>query len=600
MADKETWLIGADPECDLVIDEPRVSRRHCLLVRDGEEFQLEDLNSTNGVYVNGQRLNGRCKVSRADQITLGQATPMPWPLLRRDVTVQAQARPAAPLNRDSHEVAARSRDEQRVIVGRDRACDVSLDYSEISGQHVELNFLADGTVEVCDLGSTNGTLIGNPLRRVNRATISVNESISLGPHQFTPVQLAELAGRGWLTKRDSKSSLGPMIKAGPRERLPASFNGKSKPGQWLWLAGIPAAFALVVLLFFRTPSDSNRANAISKAKSVAEPTAAVEGGNSTTLSSSKKDSFSEGSIKSEPPTVTSGPGLAPGNPSGKEPRLLLQSTLGRVVCCDDKGANPLMVGSCLAIENNLFLTTATVLKLVEDLKTSGFPLVQILPAGKSEPLEVERIWSSSRFHKLDTQIDELLRQQRELTADLEENPDSEEVREKFKRIAIQGVDLINQKVLWDIGFLRVRGKLSEYFPLPQENPKLRPNQELELHVFPIDLRDSYVDFEEPEPPTCLSTRVVLAIEDQTDTPGYFQAVAESQETSVAARALLGGVLLTNRGQPAGVFVRQTPARVADNAATPSQSANSDQATSELEFEFVPISRIRQARGESVD
>ena len=49
-----------DGSNDLVIDEhfvgwPTVSRTHALIERDGERFVMVDLDSENGVYVNGQR-----------------------------------------------------------------------------------------------------------------------------------------------------------------------------------------------------------------------------------------------------------------------------------------------------------------------------------------------------------------------------------------------------------------------------------------------------------------------------------------------------------------------------------------------------------------
>src|SRR5262245_34745571 len=75
----ESWTIGADPECDLVVDRPTVSRRHCRLTRDADGFVLDDLGSSNGTYVNGERIATRMRVTRDDAITLGANIPLPWP-----------------------------------------------------------------------------------------------------------------------------------------------------------------------------------------------------------------------------------------------------------------------------------------------------------------------------------------------------------------------------------------------------------------------------------------------------------------------------------------------------------------------------------------
>jgi len=48
--------IGRQLEQDLVFDDPEVSREHALLRRDGEKFAVEDLETANGTFVNGERI----------------------------------------------------------------------------------------------------------------------------------------------------------------------------------------------------------------------------------------------------------------------------------------------------------------------------------------------------------------------------------------------------------------------------------------------------------------------------------------------------------------------------------------------------------------
>ena len=56
-------LVGRAPECDLRIESRRVSRHHCVLAWTGDGLLIRDLGSTNGVLVNGKRVdNGRASV----------------------------------------------------------------------------------------------------------------------------------------------------------------------------------------------------------------------------------------------------------------------------------------------------------------------------------------------------------------------------------------------------------------------------------------------------------------------------------------------------------------------------------------------------------
>ncbi len=56
LAAHDTLTIGRDPECDLTLDSPLVSRHHARLERSGPTHVLIDLDSTNGTYVNSQRI----------------------------------------------------------------------------------------------------------------------------------------------------------------------------------------------------------------------------------------------------------------------------------------------------------------------------------------------------------------------------------------------------------------------------------------------------------------------------------------------------------------------------------------------------------------
>jgi len=63
--DKDVLLIGRGQICDIVIDDPLVSRRHSQIIWDGAHCTIEDLGSTNGTFVNNQRLAGP-RVLKAD------------------------------------------------------------------------------------------------------------------------------------------------------------------------------------------------------------------------------------------------------------------------------------------------------------------------------------------------------------------------------------------------------------------------------------------------------------------------------------------------------------------------------------------------------
>lgn len=63
-------LLGRSKECDVRLSDPNVSRRHAEVRREGSTYWVIDLDSTNGVLVNGRRQK-RAKLDDGDRITLG-------------------------------------------------------------------------------------------------------------------------------------------------------------------------------------------------------------------------------------------------------------------------------------------------------------------------------------------------------------------------------------------------------------------------------------------------------------------------------------------------------------------------------------------------
>jgi hypothetical protein len=65
--------IGRDPGADLTLDDAGVSRRHArLTLADGEGPVIEDLGSSNGTFVNGERVGGERRLADGDEIRIGE------------------------------------------------------------------------------------------------------------------------------------------------------------------------------------------------------------------------------------------------------------------------------------------------------------------------------------------------------------------------------------------------------------------------------------------------------------------------------------------------------------------------------------------------
>lgn len=54
--DRTMVVVGRHPQCDARLDSLRVSRHHCCMTQDNGEVVVRDLGSTNGIRINGQRV----------------------------------------------------------------------------------------------------------------------------------------------------------------------------------------------------------------------------------------------------------------------------------------------------------------------------------------------------------------------------------------------------------------------------------------------------------------------------------------------------------------------------------------------------------------
>ena len=70
--ERETTVIGRNPECDLVLQPKTVSRKHAAIIRQRGGFLLRDLNSTRGTFVNGQKLTEPVKLQDGNNIQIGE------------------------------------------------------------------------------------------------------------------------------------------------------------------------------------------------------------------------------------------------------------------------------------------------------------------------------------------------------------------------------------------------------------------------------------------------------------------------------------------------------------------------------------------------
>lgn len=193
--------IGSRPDCDLVVNFPSVSGHHCRLTRDENGLLLEDLNSTNGTYVNGERIQGAVRVglTATDTIHLGSHA-----LSAEEMLALFDREPTRPVSFRGAEI----------VIGRVPGCDHVIDLPMISSRHARLSREGD-RILIEDLRSSNGTFV-NGTRVEGPVVLNPGDEIGLGSHRVT------MAADSW-TKGDLVQSARPgqPVSETPQVALPS-------------------------------------------------------------------------------------------------------------------------------------------------------------------------------------------------------------------------------------------------------------------------------------------------------------------------------------------------------------------------------------------
>jgi len=116
--------IGRGDDMDIVIDNASVSRRQARIeMMPSGEWVVEDLNSANGTFVNGQRLTARRALSRGDEISFGKFSLFFDRALREPVQTRAiESRPNLPRASDTFHMDQKDVERlQRAVALRRRA-----------------------------------------------------------------------------------------------------------------------------------------------------------------------------------------------------------------------------------------------------------------------------------------------------------------------------------------------------------------------------------------------------------------------------------------------------------------------------------------------
>ncbi|MCB5179265.1 ABC transporter ATP-binding protein/permease [Streptomyces antimicrobicus] len=214
---RRVYHVGRDPWCEICLADERVSWHHAVLRTDGDHWTVEDDNSTNGTWADGHRVHA-WGVGPGSELRFGSASDGPRAVLSASAPRSSPAAPspppAAPPSPPSPPAAPRPSGPSGPValgpvvvaepsltgtfrsptsvrpmpprstlrIGRAPDNDLVVDDLVVSRRHAALTAHADGTYEITDLGSHNGTYLNGV--RVVRARVHEGDTVGIGHSAF--------------------------------------------------------------------------------------------------------------------------------------------------------------------------------------------------------------------------------------------------------------------------------------------------------------------------------------------------------------------------------------------------------------------------------
>lgn len=196
--DKKQIVIGRK-QCDIQFDDQKVSGKHAMVEKEGNDYFIVDLNSTNGTYVNGSKIK-RLKLVDQDMIQIGFTqlcflkTSTPTIGLSTQVSDNSTSDLRAALSQTpqvsididvtgvTNEVRHYTFLERNILIGRDSS-HLTLEDETVSEKHALIQRLGSDRVFVIDLNTQGGTLLNG--QRVNSARLKNGDRLKIGNQEIT-------------------------------------------------------------------------------------------------------------------------------------------------------------------------------------------------------------------------------------------------------------------------------------------------------------------------------------------------------------------------------------------------------------------------------
>ena len=179
------FSLGRSRQCEIILPSDNVSRKHAELFTRGGQLFIRDLGSSNGVLIEGKRIQGEESLGDVAQVSIGDFKLHIEKSVEGDPEEGESEVPSGiHLLGQNLGVAGRhyALDQTVNLVGRGRDCSTTIIDPSVSRVHAKFSWDASNILWIEDLKSANGSFVNGI--RVERSAVSEGDTIRIGNVEF--------------------------------------------------------------------------------------------------------------------------------------------------------------------------------------------------------------------------------------------------------------------------------------------------------------------------------------------------------------------------------------------------------------------------------
>ena len=174
----DSFIIGSSDSASIIISNPRVSGNHIQFIFDSQGLYIQDLNSLNGTFVNGVKLDKGVvtSIKQKDKIQLAGTNDV---IITIDTNLENEG------SLSHTDIIDQLRVKKKIYIGRSNECDIVLETDTISRKHAVIEKVENEDVfYIKDLGSVNGTFV-NGRKIYSKTRLLLTDVIFIGKYKLS-------------------------------------------------------------------------------------------------------------------------------------------------------------------------------------------------------------------------------------------------------------------------------------------------------------------------------------------------------------------------------------------------------------------------------